>query len=422
MIYTRVDTYSVVLYNSSIRDILDKFDIVNENFESAFKSYDKNDVKLGSTFVWTYNGLRFETKLDEKNFIERDIVYNDKEISLLDISFSYLRFYISSEGIDFIESLHKDDDMFSLQVLFSQPDFWYDVCTDFRVTRCDFAFDFVNYEGNEFERLRKIIAKADFDDKLTENGRLYTGAASGLTYSYRGGKERTIYLGSTGADRMLRIYDKKFQVFGYEGSLDTSKVPDVILREEFKNELEIKTWYRVELQTRESFAQRYLVSSQGNFEFIMGEIANFFDVRTKDGKTIAPLHKIFLWTKRTPIIQNAKSTHSINRTDLVKSWTSEIACTNILGIIAVENVEGFCNFINQSVARRMKNFDIKKRATYLNKVNSLVTQLATENNMKFDFFGNIGGLKKHDDGAFYIDTSIFRGEHYKKLYPYNDLE
>lgn len=88
---------------------------------------------------------------------------------------------------------------------------------------------------------------------------------------------------------MLRIYDKKFQVMDEYGNIDNSLIPKVIL----DHEVTVESWHRVELQTRDDFAARYLFSCNGNFRYIMGEIAAYFDVRTKDGKKIAPLHKIF---------------------------------------------------------------------------------------------------------------------------------
>lgn len=302
MIYTRIDTYTVILYNCSIRSILQHFDIPTDNLDDVYKnSFKKHDVKTGDTFVWLSSGLRIECKLDEYDYIKEHFEVTDNELSIFDVSWSWLRFYIYSDGVDYIESLHASDDTWNFQIKLCDPHFW-DLISEFhKVTRCDFAFDYINYEGNEFERLRKIIANADFDDDFSERGRLYNGLPGGITYSYQGGSKRTIYLGSTGSQKLLRIYDKKFQLCDELGNWDTLKVPKIIK----ENEITVDSWYRVELQTREDFAERYLISSQGDFRYIMGEISACFDVRKKDGKTIAPLHKIFLWTKRTPIIQNA---------------------------------------------------------------------------------------------------------------------
>ncbi len=303
MIYTRIDTYSVVLYNCNISSVLKTLDIPCDDLYKLFdNNYKAVEVGIGDKFVFSNKntGLRFEAKFHEYlDFINAE-EEGRADINIIDFPFSYLRFYISGTGVDYIENLEHAEENYTLQVKFSDPNVWSDCCENWVVTRCDFAFDYVNYEGNEFERLRKIIADADFDDKYSNNGRLYTGVNNGIAFSYRGGKERTIYLGGTAADRMLRIYDKKFQLCK-DGIWDDSSIPKVIK----EKEVTIESWYRVELQCRRNFAERYLVSCQGDFRYVMGEICNYFDVRDKNGKKIAPLHKIFLWTQRTPIIQKA---------------------------------------------------------------------------------------------------------------------
>lgn len=391
MIYTRIDTYSVILYSTTIRQLLEHFDVPTHNLDEAYKNgYKKTDVKLGDTFVWKSEGLRIECKLDEYDM-------HQESDSIFDVVWTWLRFYITSEGVDFLDSLHADDDTWNLQILLSSPDFWNPISEAHKVTRCDFAFDYINYEGNEFDRLRKLIASADFDDELSSGGRLYSGNAGGLTYSYRGGKERTIYLGSTSADRMLRIYDKKFQLQDDAGNWDTSKVPDEILQ----NEIQIDSWHRIELQCRDNFAERYLISCQGDFRFIMGEISAFFDVRKKDGKRIAPLHKIFLWTQRTPIVQNAKCKQQKNEITIVSNWVGEIALSHIVEMIGIIGWDGFRNYLNNSIRSRMKQ-SLPRRIMYINKINNCLSVMALQEGVAFDSQGNIGDLIKGDDGAFYL--------------------
>lgn len=391
MIYTRIDTYTVILYSCSIRQLLHHFDIPTSTLDEAYKnSYEKHDVKIGDTFVWKCAGLRIECQLEEYN------IHQEAE-SIFDIPWSWLRFYITAEGVDYIESLHSEDDTWNLQTKLCDPEFWNPISEFHKVTRCDFAFDYINYEGNEFERFRKLIATADFNDNLSSSGRLFTGDKAGITYSYHGGKERTIYLGSTGCHRMLRIYDKRFQLQDEFGNWDTSKVPNEIL----KKEIEITSWYRVELQCRENFAEKYLISCRGDFRYIMGEISNFFDVCTKDGKKIAPLHKIFLWTQRTPIIQNANSIKPKNEIICVSNWVGDIALSHIVEMIGILGWEGFRFYLNNCIKSRMKQ-SLERRHMYINKVNNALSIMAQQEGIAFDEYGNIGDLIKNDDGAFYL--------------------
>lgn len=395
MIYTRIDTYSVVLYSCSIRDVIQRLDLptsllVDDNVDN----YKSNIVGIGQTYVWSFNGFRIECKLSEADFVSKN---SDEKINFYDVEWNWLRVHIFGEGIDYLESLHVDDKNYILSVIWSDPEYWSSISMAHKVTRCDFAFDYINYEGNEFERLRKIIATCDLDDKLTKNGRLLTGDGHSLVYSYRGGKDRTIYLGSTGADRMVRIYDKKFQFTDEAGNFDISKLPQIIK----DNEVSIDTWYRVELQTRENFAERYLVSSFGDLRFVMGEIASVFDVKTADGKYVAPLHKIFLWTKRTPIIQNAKCTKPRRELQAVTSWVGEIAAINNALLIGALGWDGFRDYHNAVLKKRMEA-PLKRRLQTLDKMNTRMSLIAQQEGLTFDENGNIGDLIKMDDGMFYL--------------------
>lgn len=391
MIYTRIDTYSVILYGSSINAVLNLFNLPADELNKAFETYSANDVGMGSTFVLKHNGIRFDCKKDEYDFKTSNVDVN----RIFDIEWTWIRLYISGEGIDYIENCNINND-FVLQVKLSDYEFFSDISVAHEVTRCDFAFDYINYEGNEFERLRKLIASADFDDNLSLHGRLYTGVGSGISYSYKGGREHTIYFGTPTSDRMLRIYDKKFQLCDENGNWKLEKVPAIIKEQE----VTIESWYRVELQTRTAFAERYLISSQGDFRFVMGEIASFFDVRTSDGKTIAPLHKIFLWTKRTPIIQNANSAQPRNELDATSAWVRDIASTNILALIGALGWDGFRQELIKSVKSKM-NLPLEQRIAYLNKVNNKISIICQQTGISISSIGSVGDLIKFDDGAFY---------------------
>ena len=68
MIYTRIDTYSVILYGTSINSVLRLFNLPSDELNKAFESYSANDVGMGSTFVFKTNGIRFDCKKDEYDF------------------------------------------------------------------------------------------------------------------------------------------------------------------------------------------------------------------------------------------------------------------------------------------------------------------------------------------------------------------
>lgn len=408
MIYTRIDTYSVILYNVSIIEVLLHFNVPSSEFEKIYSNgYKSSQVQMGDTFCFSHRGMRIDCKLDEYKRIN-----HDPKISALECKFSWVRFYLSSEGVDYVESLNPDPD-FSLQIAFSDPCFYETLTQDYHVTRCDFAFDFVNYEGNEFERLRKILVNAEFNEDLSHNGRLYTGNPGGISYRVSCGKAKTIYFGAETSQRMLRIYDKKYQLFDPEtNQFDSEKIPRSIL----DNEKKIFSWYRVELQTREDFAFRYLMSSGGDFKYIMGEIASYFDVRKKDGKTIAPLHKIFLWTERTTIIQNAKSAQPRKQIDVIAAYIKYVVLRKLHLMAVVWGPSRFMRFINDSVKERAQSDNPKKRARYKDKFNAELNDILREEGIRLSADGSTPYAYLGDDGFYYLyEDPNFVGEELNAL-------
>ena len=394
MIYPRIDTYSVILYNTTIKSILEHLFVPTKEFENVYKSYDKHDVKVGDMFIWTAFGIRIECKLNE-------YFDNEDNKNIFEVEFAWIRLYLSSTAIDNILAFSKDVEGFDFFTCLCNVEYWYPIATTCRITRCDFAFDYINYEGNEFERLRKLIANADFDEKLSDKGRLFTGDTSGLSYSYRGGKERTIYLGSTTSDRMLRIYDKKYQLTDVNGIFDTEKIPKEIV----ENEITVDSWYRIELQTRDNFAERYLYSCGGNFRYIMGEIAAFFDVRTREGKLIAPLHKIFLWTERTPIIQNANSVQTNTILNQKGKWIGDIAASSAFVVVAGEGINGLIKRFNDHTFNIVTYGTKQQKEYYLNKQRNDLATLCEQEKLTINDFGNIVDSNGNVNADIYRDDN-----------------
>lgn len=284
MIYTRIDTYSAVLNNACIKDVLDLFNVNTTELDKIFDSqYKSSDVQFGSTFVYTINGIRIEVKFSEYKMLE------DKEApasSIFTFPFSYLRLYLSSEGIDYIMKLNEDVEGWNFIDLISCPDFIGSVCdNNFFVTRCDFAYDFINEKDKEFKEFRKFISQAGIDEELAPNGRLLNGYGGGLSFCLRAGSERTVYLGSTGSDRMLRVYDKKFQLTK-KGYWEEEKIPYGL------SSIEIESWHRVEFQCRNNYAHNYLLHNPCDFVAIMGDIKDYFLFKDAKGKFCRAWHSI----------------------------------------------------------------------------------------------------------------------------------
>lgn len=172
------------------------------------------------------------------------------EIDSEDI-FSKIRCNISGSGLAFLRGLG-----FEIAKK-CNPDVWFDPETGekfiFHLTRCDFAFDLINYKP---EFLDKCIDHCRTQHTYADRIALLNGG-TGLRYSYRLGDQKTLYLGSPRSEKLLRIYDKRLEYID-------KKTKAYIKDNPYHNP---DSWIRVEWQCRNEFAHGLFFSTDcdGNF-------------------------------------------------------------------------------------------------------------------------------------------------------------
>lgn len=183
--------------------------------------------------------------------------------------FRKIQISMMGQGLDYLRSLglDVDSDRSILRVL--NP--------NFHVTRCDFAFDFVNYDlgFDLFLMFEKFVAQRSC---LSKEGRLCVrGRPGGLTYQKKyGSNERTFYIGSSSSERVLRVYDKYLERRQASGGLfmDTS----------FGDPSSVSSWVRIELQTRKTLTEKMLFADNFAPDAILEDISRFYQIyrRTDD--------------------------------------------------------------------------------------------------------------------------------------------
>lgn len=236
-IFSKLDYFTAVIANVSVGQLLDwlqQTDLFSDFYASAaFRPF------AGSvdSFVLTYGGITFSVNLRDFGATCPDMQMISGDAALSTV-FPAIRFNVSGSGLDLLRSKGFDcDTVFRQELPF---DNWH-------LTRCDIAFDLVNYNGHILDQMISYCQHYS-----TPSGRvcLY-GTPSGSSWSAKTGSQKTLYLGSTQSDQLLRVYDKLLQ-----------QCPDGVWKEPFPygDASNVRSWIRFELQLRNTKAMKILYS------------------------------------------------------------------------------------------------------------------------------------------------------------------
>ena len=288
-----IDYMSIIFENTSFNAILRFLKMDPQVYVSDFLQ--TQCVQVYGNMYWF--GFAFEgMQLTADNYVPDE----NKDERIFDRIFSKIRCNISGSGLCFLRGL-------GFEIAHNcNPERWFDPVTGekfrFHLTRCDFAFDLINY-------------KPDFLDKCIEHCRDYHTDAnrialmngSGLRYSYRLGDQKTLYLGSPRSEKLLRIYDKRLE------HID-KKTKAYIKDNPYHNP---DSWIRVEWQCRNNFAHSMFFATdfEGSFldrvQFVgvfreIYERYCFSDMTSKYwNRQPAPFwHELFDWDVIPRIIEN----------------------------------------------------------------------------------------------------------------------
>ena len=330
-----IDYMSIIFEDTSFNAILRFLKMDPQVYVSDF---------LQTQCVQTYGcmywfGFAFEgVQLTADNYVPDE----NKDARIFDRIFSKIRCNISGSGLAFLRGLG-----FEIAKK-SNPDEWFDPETGekfiFHLTRCDFAFDLINY-------------KPEFLDKCIEHCRNYHTDAdrialmngSGLRYSYRLGDQKTLYLGSPRSDKLLRIYDKRLE------HID-KKTKAYIKDNPYHNP---DSWIRVEWQCRNEFAHGWFFSTDCNGDFFeevqfmsvfrqIYERYCFSDMTSKYwNRQPAPFwHELFDWDVIPRIIENNKFAIVKLFSDRVDTFVENTAVTNVLLYIGMHGMDQFLHVLH----------------------------------------------------------------------------
>lgn len=334
-IYFKIDAYSAMFENISLNNILEYYSIdfsAEELYANAYRS----NLMFEYKFVFQYEGIRLEVPFMLVNGL---VATSDTLESVFDYPFPSVRFDISGTGLDFLRAV------FGAQGR-CLDDFLRQDCTEYfeslggsmHITRCDFAFDLVDVAGDFYDKMAEYCY-ASFDYRQSERICL-KGRAGGVIASVRRGAERTVYLGTPSSSRLLRIYDKKFQL-----------CRDSVWKKECPYGNEINSWIRIELQVRRNLAQGILFG-QGDANAIFRYIYdNYRPVDFETGykrETCEFWDNLLDWENTRVIVQNANCVQYDSFPVRVAKGIDRTA-SNIAVFIARYGLDAFLNLVRSRV-------------------------------------------------------------------------
>lgn len=261
-IFSKYDWATFVFKNVSISDVFDciQFDqyCTNDFAELISRAFFTAQGRIPEIRL-IINGIMLQVQANEAtyklNFMVDDLNEVDPWV-FFNTKFDYIRLEFSGSGLDYFRSSGCDIDRL-LSSPFDLPD-----GGSYHSTRLDWAFDLVNYRGdflqNCIEDCRRLSHPSTYRIPTNKHA---------IVWSEKGGREKTLYLGSTGSERLLRIYDKKMQ---YARADKLGSIP-------YKcGDLIPDTWIRIELQTRNNLSSDILYncsSSEQCLRYIYDQFA-----------------------------------------------------------------------------------------------------------------------------------------------------
>lgn len=294
-VYCKIDWLTVMFFDCSLNDVLRWLKLENCVSDFCLGAYEQSRG-YDQVFKFIYNGILLETS--SFNFYGQDL-----NVSIFDTVVPKIRLELSGGALDYLRSCGIDMDSYRL-VGPKLPD-----GGSYHFTRCDFAYDFINYRPDFVDRLIDHINK----HKLPSERVPLASTKGAIGVRVVTGGQKTVYLGSAQSDRMLRVYDKKMQNVDLATGLYKRTNPYG----------DPESWFRIEWQTRNRFANNLVhgVDQNGcpaDFKSILKDIFDRYafadgsiDARAKARPCVDFWLDLFNWEDlERRIIQNAKYVES----------------------------------------------------------------------------------------------------------------
>ena len=379
-IYTKIDWFTCVFFNCTMNDVLswlEVSDCVTDFCLSRFEQSRGYDM----LFKFNYNGILLEAS--QFSFYGHDF----DDVGIFDVVVPKIRLELSGSGLDYLRSLGVYMEMQRL-VVPELPE-----GASYHCTRCDWAFDFINYHGDFVDKLIDHINT----HKLPSERVPLASTKGAISCKVVTGGQKTVYLGSPQSDRMLRVYDKRMQHIDLGTQVYNKPNP-------YNNP---DTWFRIEWQTRNKFANNlaFGVDADGvpsDFKSILRDI---FDLYAFADGTCDSNHMsrppvefwllLFNWQDlEKRIIQNFESVEFISASERCINSFCSTQIRNFLFVYSILGRKSFEDLCNSYLVELQKPDPQSHRRFlgFLNKLNCLGNSLILDSD-SIGLFNNSGSLR-----------------------------
>lgn len=378
-VYCKIDWLTVMFFDSTMNDVLKWLhledcvtDFCLSRFEQS-RGYDQ-------VFKFIYNGVMLETSTF--SFYGEDL-----DVSIFDTVCPKIRLELSGSALDYLRSIGVDMNEYRLVVPELGPG------GSYHFTRCDWAFDFINYKPDFVDRMIDHINT----HKLPSERIPLASTRGAISCKLVTCGQKTIYLGSPQSDRMLRVYDKRMQHLNLTTQTYCKPNPYG----------DPDSWFRIEWQTRNKFANTLVhgYDEKGvpaDFKSILKDIFDRYafadgtiDARNKARPCVDFWLSLFDWSDlEKRIIQNAKYVqYESSAEKIVKSFESVCIRTFILwySLVGREAAE-------KRINEYLRSLDLpdpinqRRNLAFLNKLNQTPEIIIDFDSSRSGLWSNCGRL------------------------------
>lgn len=287
-VYALIDYYTAVFQNECMANVINWIGLDPSVYTDDFYA-SMLEISAGydNKFIFSYENIKIDVMQSVLQGFDLDdeIFFQVLPKIRLEISGSGLM-YLRRLGVD-VDHLFRDES----HLLPTQ-----------HITRMDFAYDLINYKPELLDQLMEYCRTSH-----TASGRILRCTSAGvggsaISCEIKDVSQKTVYLGASASDRMLRVYDKRLQYVDRETGVYKKENP-------YGNP---KSWIRIEMQTRNRVAH-VLGLDGGDLTAILREIYRFYCFAdpntTKQNRKPAQFWQdLFDWEELDRTIQNIKFT------------------------------------------------------------------------------------------------------------------
>lgn len=324
-VFMLLDAYCCMFYDATINQVLSWLSLDPAIYaDDIYKTMATCTAQYSDELCFAFNGIIIQAK---KYFYYGD----DDDVSIFDKVVPSIRIEAKGQGLQYLREIGFCPDHKLRDKSYMLP--------KQRITRVDFAFDFIDYKATLYDDLRNYC-----ESNLTEGGRISIGGRGGsCKCRIAVGAERIVYLGSKGSDKLVRTYDKKLEMTDARTGLLKPNIYGAP-----------NSWIRIEWQTKDDYAMKYCLDSEGLLAVLkefyhcyrFQDVENTTSNNRKDSEFWTEL---FDWDELPSLAKDVVCPTEETKPELdkISVWSARTKMQQILGLICLgyKSLESFDDYL-----------------------------------------------------------------------------